>query len=348
MISFKQILLTLIIILFLGTINFVNAQSEDRLYLPDYHHDEHQHIKRIKLIRKYLDKNADSLQVLNDILDSLDDLEHDRINYILNKINNSSHFEYDNYFANKNISQGRQSSLNGWCYNPSLTFRHKGGIYSQMMFYKYADTSIKSRLPELDFTIGYYKSFANNFTMDIGYSHSFIFYGNKQSRELLINNISVYSSYDFDVLCLSSNINFSWGGTDKTPEVEKHATQLDFYLDKYFVAYHFLGSYKFSVDPTLRVSCGSDNYFHIRNRIYSENKGEKPKYEVITNTFWGLLAIDMSVYVKYRIKHLDFYLTPKFAVPFNVDVNNRDNSAGTPIFYFTAGINYRFRLWNEK
>ena len=122
-------------------------------------------------------------------------------------------------------------------------------------------------------------------------------------------------------------------------------------IDKDFSFNHFLGSYYFSIYPQLSFGFGSDNFVQLRKRSLLQEKKKAPLTDsVIQNTFFGLLAFDASVDFTYTIKNFDFYVSPHFAVPFNVldDKNKRNPSAGTPIFYTSLGVTYRFKMWQPK
>lgn len=315
-----------------------------------YHYDKsHQILKlkeEIKNIEKLEVKNENLIDSKRALMDSLEELEKDNIYRIISEINSATHFEFDNYFASRSISQGRPSGLVGPTFYPSLTFKHRMGMYAHATVYKYTDPDIRVGIPQFDLGAGYGKSLGDKWYVDAGYSRSFVLYGTKKSRELMVNGLSAYASYDLKSISIDAAFSYYWSAVAKQNK-QTQSNQLTLSIDRFFQFYHFCGSYKFIVDPTLKFVLGSDNSYQVIRQLVTQEKKKTGKDAVVQSVYWGLLAIDFSVPLKYRMKNIDFYITPKFVMPFNVldETTLKRANTGSPVFYFTGGINYRFRLW---
>ncbi len=335
----------LLAVSFLIVLN-VGAQNDS----THYKYDESGLIERYRNeLKNYAHSSDDDLENVTDKIDSLERLESRKINKALRIINKASHFEIDNCITDKNSYNGRMSSIDGYSYAPSIAFRSKYGFYTRASFYKYPqETSIKQKLPEWSFSCGYKYRFGDNLYLYSSFSHAFILYGNAESRALLTNSLSFSGYYDLDLVFVGVNYSHIWGGTDKTPAIEKTASVLNLMIDKEFSFNHFMGSYYFSIDPSASFDLGSDNFLQVRNKaVLADKKVKGGGKDTLVNTFFGLLAIDLSTNFNYTIKNFDFYFIPHAVIPFNVtdDKNKRVPGAGTTLYYFTVGFTYRFKLW---
>jgi hypothetical protein len=346
-------LISLLTIFFSLTFVNLSAQNESAPQPSRYIYDESKLLTKYKNILKQQKDLPDSTkEFVKDKIDSLERIEDKKITRVLKSINKASHFEIDQYYTNKNVSSGRDIGITGYALTQSIAYKNRFGFYTRVSFYEYPEeTAIKKKIPEWDLSFGYKKRFGDNLYLYTSYSHSFILYGNTESRSLLINRVSMSSYYDLDFLFLGASYTYSWGGTDKTPVIEQSASQLSLSIDRDFSYNHFLGSYYFSIYPQLSFGFGSDNFVQLRKRsLLQEKKKATAKDLVMQNIFFGFLAFDASVDFTYTIKNFDFYVSPHFAVPFNVldDNYKRNPSAGTPIFYTSLGVTYRFKIWQPK
>jgi len=349
------------------TYTSIVAQNRD-----EYHFDESHQIRDIKLKIKNLKHlvipdslNDDKKDKLNDekdsiidnakdILDSLEEIEDHKINAALHQLSKPSHFDFDHSITNKNYINGRPSPIVGMSYNPSILFKHNSGIYTQFMIYQYPeDVNINNAIPEWDIMVGFEKSVTENLYLDMNYTYSKLTYGTKASQQLMANNLTLSGSYDFDIISLGSDFMYLYGGGTNLPSQQRQSTLVNFYIDKEFSFNHLLGSYYCSLDPELTIDMGNDNLFQVRKKLAGEqviiNKKGKTVPAAIVDNFWGLLGVDASLNLSYKIRNFKFYFSPHYIVPYNVlnDKNVRQMGASTNIFYFTTGITYRFKLWNE-
>ncbi|MFI5221649.1 MAG: hypothetical protein ACHQK8_04935 [Bacteroidia bacterium] len=361
----------------------IHAQSQGELYLPSYHYDESHRISFYKRVNKTLKLKPlpdslkteeqkqsysdwkDSLTGANkDIIDSLLDQEEHKINHLLHRVNRSSHFEFDNNFANLNVFNGRQiTNLVGGLIASSITFKHASGFSLSWSMYQFPeDPNMTVTIPSWDMGLSYKNTLGENFSYDASFTYSQINYGDPITAQLLTKTILVSGNYDFDYFGLNAEFDFAFGGSNQSPAIEKRASMFIVTADKEFIFYHFLGSYKFIIDPQLNVDYGSDNFILIKKlnaakQVNSNNKKKNSKTPpaqvkevAVGSTFYGLLAIDPDIEITYTLRNFDFYFTPHFAIPYNVlddNTNKRTSGAGTPIFYFNTGITWRFRAWNE-
>ena len=342
---------SLLIIFFSITINDLIAQNiRGDQTPPRYIYDESHLLTKYKNALKQHPFMADSIrEIVNDKIDSLEKIEDKKITHVLNRINKSSHFEFDQSYTDKSVSSGRLTGIDGYTYSPSFAYKSNFGFYTRITIFEYPqDAAIKPKLPEWDLTFGYKKRFGDNLYLYSNFTHSFILYGNLETRALLTDRLSVSAYYDLDFIFIGASYGFSWGGTNKTPDVEKRSSQLNLMIDKEFTFNHFMGSYYFSIDPQFSLCYGSDNFVQLRKRALLQETKKKvaAKDTAVQNTFFGLLAIDAAVEFTYTIKNFDFYYSPHLVIPYNElgDKNKRDPSAGTPIFYNMLGITYRFRV----
>ena len=352
--SFTKKLLCIIGISF-GTFSF--AQNTPTLH---YHFDESGQIKKTKQKIKEL-KQALNHELLNDekkevlnaeitasksILDSLEKIEDHKINASLRQLSKPSHFDFDHSFTNKIYSNGRPSSIDGICYNTSLKFKHKSGVYTKFSLYEYPeDNNINVGIPEWDIAVGYGQYVTENLYLSSSYSFSKLNYGSKASQILLANSLSLSSSYDFDIVYIGGDFMYLFGGPASLPAEQKQTALLSFYIDKDITLNHFLGSYYFNIDPEVTIDFGSDNLFQARKKLAIENKKGKVVPATVPDNFWGLLGVNMAVNFSYKIRNFNFYLSPHFVIPYNVlnAKNVRVPGASSPIFYFNTGITYRFK-----
>jgi hypothetical protein len=146
-----------------------------------------------------------------------------------------------------------------------------------------------------------------------------------------------------------------FGGSSNTPASEKkYSNIITAGISHDFKIYRFLGSKVFTISPKFQVDAGNDNY--TRNRLLARNQnGGLEIIKPVTDNFFGLLNLEGSVNIDYRIKNLEVYVNPRVAVPFNVVPFNatipskyRNNTTAGPIFYVGAGIKYLFRFWKEQ
>jgi len=327
------------------------------LFQAAYHYDADKKIAFTKTAIKAAKHNSSSTdEQINNLLDqrdSLKDIEFTKIDHLLDRVDRASHVEISTDILSKNYIAGRPSNIKGPVIAPGIAFFHRVGPYVYLSTQQYTDARLKSvAIPELDFGLGFQRELVENWFFDISYGHAFLNYGGNATRKLLSNNFSVATSYNFfDYITAAVYYDALFGGTKKTPVAEKHANQLGFALEHDFYLYHFIGARRFTITPSAMVNFGSDNFLYLRNRGVSEQGSGKLDLSTIQQTFWGLLDVEAAVNFDYRIKNLEVYASPIFAMPFNVpnasNATIRDKT-GKPSIYANVGIKYLFRAWKGK
>jgi hypothetical protein len=333
------------------------ASYNTDLFQAAYHFDAEKKLKETKLAIKAAKHNEaatdDQINNLLDQRDSLKDIEYTKIDHLLDRVDRSSHFELGTDITSKSYMAGRPSVVKGPIIAPGLAFYHRVGPYVYLSTQQYTDSRFKSvPIPEVDFGFGFQRELVRNWNVDISYGHAFLNYGGNLTRKLLSNNFSIATSYNFfDYITVGIYYDALFGGTKRTPVAEKHANQLGFGIEHDFYLYHFIGARRFTITPSALINLGSDNFLYLRNRGVTEQASGRPDLSTIQQTFWGLLDVEAAVNFDYRIKNLDIYASPIFAMPFNVpNATNptvRDNT-GKPVVYASFGIKYLFRAWKGK
>ena len=314
---------------------------------------------------------VDSLKDLyKDVKDSMRDEVHDYVDSLMDHMDKCSHFELGFDFASRQLIDGRSGPAYSVVGSPTLKYIHKSGFYAifntdeYKLIYKQA--SIQKRPPRIDtstinniesdltLTAGFSKTFWGKWDLDASLDHTFIFYG--KDKTYLSNSFNLTNSFDFwSYISVDLYYNILFGGSSNTPASEKkYSNIITAGISHDFKIYRFLGSKVFTITPEFLVDAGNDNY--VRNRLLARNQnGGLDIIKPATDNFFGLLNIEGSINIDYRIKNLDIYVDPRVAVPFNVVPFNatnpsayRNNTTTGPIFYVTAGVKYLFKFWKEQ
>ena len=313
----------------------------------------------------------DSLKDLyKEVKDSMRDEVRDHVDSLIEHMDKCSHFEVALDIASRQLIDGRSGPANGVVGSPSLKYVHKSGFYAMFNTdeYKliYKQASIQKRPPKIDtttinkiesditLTAGFARTFWEKWDLDASLDHTFIFYG--KDKTYLSNSFNLNNSFDFwSYISVDLYYSLLFGGSSNTPASEKkYSNIITAGISHDFKIYRFLGSKVFTITPEFLVDAGNDNY--VRNRLLARNQnGGLDIIKPATDNFFGLLNIEGSINIDYRIKNLEIYVDPRVAVPFNVVPFNatnpsayRNNTTAGPIFYVTTGVKYLFRFWKEQ
>ena len=315
-------------------------------------------------------KKTGNTPVDNDIRDSIRELAHDYADSIIDHFNNRSRFELSLDITSRQLIFGRQGPAHDIIGSPALRYQHRVGFYIALGLdvyrLKYKQINITRHPLHLDTTavdkivadviptIGYTKTFFDKWDVDISLGHTFISYG--KDVNFLATELNISNGFDFwDYITANISYSLLLGGSSQTPATEKqYSNILSFELNHDFRIYRFIGATIFSIQPSLSVDVGNDNY--VRGRILArEQNGGLTASKAIVDDFFGLLNVEGAVNIQYRIKNLAIDLMPRVAIPFNVVPANaldaatfRNNQSRGAIFYFAASIRYNFRFWKEK
>jgi hypothetical protein len=318
---------------------------------------------------KALDSISD---IYKDIKDSIRDEARDYADSIMYHMDNSSHLELALDMSSNQMITGRRGPAYGMVGSPSFKYQHKSGFYGSLgtdvykLDYKQLgtkrrtgiyDTSAISKIEtDVILAIGFQKTFWETWDLDASLDHTFINYGN--DRNYLASTVNINNSIDFWGY-ITANVYYSllFGGSSKTASYDKkYSNILSFELLHDFKIYRFLGSKVFTISPQLSSDVGNDNFTRNRIRARNANGGLSDQINAaLADNFFGLLNLEGSLNMDYRIQHLDIYVDPRIAFPFNVvpltatsAAPYRRNQTSQPLFYINVGIKYLFRPWKEK
>jgi hypothetical protein len=322
-----------------------------------------------------------------DFRDSVRDEVHGRVDSVIQHFDRWSHLELGVDLLSRQVFNGRTAGVSP-SFFPSLTYRHYVGLYASAGFSGYFDTtSSQSRrgrpgttnnqlYPSMEFTIGFSRTLFNSLDIDLFYNRSVNLFTsqfqiggvreNISTKNLLANTMGIYVGYDFfDYIKLAASYNyvfgsFSYATTDAATitKIEKQLAPLNYLtkahlvnvsLSKDFRFYHFLGAKIFSVIPQLDLGLGSDAVASALNRQRGANQNSA--VDTTGKSYTGLLALDASLTLDYRIKNLEISLAPRLALPFNTynyQLQKRESGLGTPVFYVSVGVKYIFKFWKDR
>ena len=251
-------------------------------------------------------------------------------------------------------TKGKAIGLNGVGFYPSVEYYHKTGMYFALGTTFYTDSAIahSTPVPVVSLTAGYSHTFFKRWFLSSAYSRTFNTYGSSESRKLLNNTMSFSSAIDiWKKLIFTSTLYAYWSSDHSStlPSDEKSSIELLLSLRKEFVLIKFLGAKEFSITPTLSLYFANDNRTFVTALGVSDVKKDNRKDTVTRtqniNNFYGLLNIEPSVNIDWRIRNLDISLTPVLAVPFNIFYPGKDVRVLNPKvyrFYVQAGVKYLF------
>jgi hypothetical protein len=305
----------------------------------------------------------------SNIKDSLRDRAHDYADSIIDHMDKCSHFELGFDFASRQLIYGRKGPATSIVGSPSLKYIHRTGIYAMFNTdeygLQYKKLSIQKRPAKIDtvnidkiesdiiLTAGFARTFWERWDVDASFDHTFIFYG--QDKNYLSTGFNVNTSYDFwSYISLNVYYTILFGGKSKSSASDKaYSNLISIGLSHDIQIYRFLGAKVFTITPEFIADMGNDNY--VRNRLLARNEnGGLTVAKPTSDNFFGLLNLEGSLNIDYRIKNLEVYIDPRVAIPFNVvpvnavsPVPYRNNKTTGSIVYVTVGVKYLFRFWKE-
>ena len=292
-----------------------------------------------------------------DLRDSLRDLMHDRVDSSIDYIDKFSFFEAGLDYSNRITAFGRTYG-NAMSFMPYIRYKHKSGFYAEFKvnyYYARKDTFFDNPISELPLGVGFERDLFENWYLNACYTHYFtLFEGQKDSTTLLNNEFALINSYNFfDYITAGVDFDFFFGRaaipTDPgvTPKKIETGEVLSFYLRRDFDIYikrKNAGSI-FTIAPQFKVDVGSDN---IADRLPLAANYILNTTPADTKSFWGLLDMEASVNVQWRIRNFEIMVTPRMATPFNMNQTAIDNKPGKPVYYVTASARYLLRLTKKK
>ena len=307
-----------------------------------------------------------------DIIDSIREEAHDCADSIMEHMDRFSHFEIGLDIYSNQYYYGRLGPAAGAVGSPSLKYTHKTGLYAMfnMDIYdiKYkgikknhpTDTVSNQKIePDVILRAGFDRTFFDKWNVELFYDHTFIFYGS--DRILLSNTFDINTSFDFwDIMQAGVEYQLLFGGASNDPTNRKISHILTFDLSKDFRIYRLPGAAILSIEPEIQSNIGNDNI--SRSRVVARNKYGGLDVPQVYDNFFGLLDVEASLNLVYRLKNLELSFSPNLLIPFNVIPSSlpptlttaaqlapyRQNQMQPPIFYATVGIKYLFKFWKEQ
>ena len=286
-------------------------------------------------------------------------------------MNKSSHVEIGLDFTSKVLSNGRDASVKGVVFYPSLMYYHKTGLYASLSIGFYTDSTIRKSapVPLLIFSPGFYRTFFKRWSFGISYSRSFSLYQEKLYQGMLNNSFNVFNSYNFwnylnvgfsTAVSWSSNLNsrkyfeVQVGNTRFTKKVyyknytkligQAYSVNLTLSLRKDFSFFNILGAKVFTLSPEIFFAFGNDNAAFL---IQGARKiGKSP---ISFDKFFGFLNMEPGLTADWRIRNLEIFAAFHCAISFNEFIED-GNVAGritNPHHYYPyaeAGLKSLFRV----
>lgn len=331
--------------------------------------------------------SAEDLALFNEYKDSFD-LIFDDVKDVFNKykrqipfdtsvvnMNKSSHMEIGLDFSSRVLSNGRDVSIKGVTFSPSVMYYHKLGLYAAFGMGFFTDSSIRhaAKIPVLYISPGFYRTFFKRWSVGISYSRSWALYAkNVFERGLLNNTFGFYSGYDFwqyitvgvsARITWSSNLNskkyLSVPHPPGTPALyvsyktltknlgEAYNTNLGINLRKDFMFFNKSGSFVFTLSPELYFLFGNDNTAFLQLRIVQDNRGTQINYFLSHANYFGFLDLEPALYADFRIRNFDFNISFHCAIPFNEYDYTTATRIRNPHHYYPyaeAGLKYLFMI----
>ncbi|MDB5281299.1 MAG: hypothetical protein JWO06_374 [Bacteroidota bacterium] len=300
-------------------------------------------------------------QDVQDFLFVLNDSKRKPFDTTVYNMDKSSHVEVSLDFTSRILSNGRDVGVKGVFFAPSLAYFHKSGWYLGTSLGFYTDKSITklSPVPLAVIATGYQHMFFRRWFISAGFSRSVTTYGNKVSRSLLVNNVSVSTAVDmWKHLIIGGGVYFNWS-TVRLSRVallsfETHSVEIAVSLRKEFIIYKFIGAKVFTITPAITAYFGNDNQvFGLQQRTKGDSSETRAllKFARQIKTFFGVLDVEPSLTIDWRIRNLDIFATPILAIPFNTFDTTSGNRTSNPKeyrFYVQAGIKYLFNVKKKK
>ncbi|MBK8658610.1 MAG: hypothetical protein IPN22_06980 [Bacteroidetes bacterium] len=283
-------------------------------------------------------------------------------------MNRSSHVEIGLDALGPVYANGRATGIEGAAIFTSVMYYHKLGFYGALNLGFYTDSFIRKAapVPVVSISPGFYRTFFKRWSLGAGYSRNFALYAGNFERGLLNNSISISNSYDFwNYLSLNLHVNVSWSSnlnskksfTVNIPPLppkkveykqatkglgQGYATSIVLGLKKDITVFNFVGAKTFTITPSFQMLFGNDNNTYILRSVVN-GRIQPPQ----SDRFFGLLNIQPSLSVNWRIRNLEIYGTFNLAIPFNEFDENSFTRIRNPRHYYPfgeGGVRYFFRV----
>lgn len=268
-----------------------------------------------------------------------------------------SHAELGLDFQSRMLINGRTSGLSGVGFFPSVSYLHKYGLFASLATGFFTDKKIRkaSPVPLIVPSAGFQRILFNRWMLGAGYSRVFLTYGSERSKKLLNNNISINTGVDvWKRLIFSASFNFTWSSlrARRIPAFEKRSMLFSLMARKEFLLYRFIGARVFTITPAFVMAFSTDNLAFIRERTAAEQELlGLSRFTVGIDHFFGLVDVEPSLTLSWRIPWLEITAMPAIAIPFHTfdyNTSTRITQPGQYNFYIQAGIRYYLAIDRKK
>ncbi len=210
-----------------------------------------------------------------------------------------------NYLSN-NVFMGRHDSVVVPYITPYLGYHHASGVYAKALL-AYANGKNNNRI--------------DNFTLDLGYEHSFgnlnsginaeKYFYNKNSRSVRANvafSASAYAQYANKIVQPQVAIDFN-----------KNKNSSDYYIGLSLDHEFKMLDTRLKLIPTFTFNLGTQNYYdeYFKARALKNDKTLKLKNLVSNASVLKPLDYEFSLKCELRLKSWLFTLTPTYVIPLN-------------------------------
>lgn len=348
---------------FSGTINLDSLSEEDAALLEMYRDSFLSELADMKMVLRQMRKKP--------------------IDTTVALMNTKSHVEITTDVQGPIYANGRNVGLSGAAFFPSVLYYHKTGLYAAGALGFYTDSFMRkaAKLPVASLSAGYYKNFFRYWTFSAGYNRSFLMYADSFYSGLLNNSLSISNSYNFwGYVTLTANVAASWSSNLLRNKLLKlspvnsrsfkqvtqdyrqaYAMYLHLNLSRNFTFFNVLGAKVFSITPSFSAQFGHDNQAFILRNITTQQQQQPPKPgqpppppstpTLQYNNFFGLLNLQPSLSLDWRIRNLEIYAGCYLAIPFNDYNTTTQIRTVNPKKYYPfgqGGIKYLFRVQKIK
>ncbi len=248
---------------------------------------------------------------------------------------NNSKDEFSATLAYQSLAHfmGRTDSLNSKATVPIISYKFKGGFYTQIAGVLVENAAMPLEYTGTTFEVGYH--FLQD---DSSFSGSvFVSYFDYKDKSVLVRSALKYqlglnTTFKTNVINISPSFNLMF--SDKTD------VNIGLAFDHLFIQKLKEGSPQvLAFNPTLTLYGGTQNF----TESYKKNIGSTfvPIYQTETKSVTKLsfLAVDFNLPIVYVAGKFNAFITPSYVMPYNLISSAGEK--GDNRFYFTAGVGIR-------
>lgn len=248
---------------------------------------------------------------------------------------NNSKDEFSATLAYQSLAHfmGRTDSLNSNATVPIISYKFKGGFYTQVAGVFVQNSATPFQYTGSTFEIGY-NFLQNDSTFSGTISGTYFDYKDKSVlvRSALKYQVGLNTSFKNSVVNINPSFNLMF--SDKTD------VNIGLAFDHLFIQKLKEGSPRaLAFNPTITLYAGTQNF----TESYKQNIGSTfvPIYQTETKSVTKLafLAMDFTLPIVYVAGKFNAFITPSYVMPYNLISSAGER--GDNRFYFTTGIGIR-------